>query len=360
MIKAIPINFEGIKVLNLRLSGGVSSEEIAFALLELSILLEGGLNLLKALEVVSSQTGNKRLRDALLSVKSAVEGGQSLYGAFLKSNVFPEFFLEMLRTAERGENLSQVLRISGEYLQKLSETRSKVLTSLAYPSFVIFASILSVLVVVKVVVPKITAVLQGLGKELPLITRAIMVFSEVISYSLYLLPVLALLYIFRHKLIRRESWDAYMLKVPVFGKVSYYYNLSRFAGTLLMSLSSGIPITRALSLSVGSITNAYLRSSLKGVKEEVAKGRSISSALRDRKVLPETFTNLLLVGEKSGELEKSLKMLQSMYERQAERVVGFWLRFAEPIAMLLVAFLVAVVVLSVVLPLSEISAGVKK
>lgn len=338
----------------------VSSEELSFVLLELSMILESGLGLLKALEVVASETEGKSLKEALLRIKESIEKGASIYRAFSQAGVFPEFFLEMLKTAERGENLQQVLYIAGQYLQKTAEARAKLLTALAYPLFVIFSSLLAVLVVVRVVVPKIASVLQGLGKEPPLITKALVLFAEGLSYGLYLLPILVLLYVFRHRLVKREVWDFYMLRLPLFGRLSLYYNLSRFAGTMRMALSSGIPITRAISLSIGSLSNSYLRSSLSGVVVEVSKGRSISSALRERKVLPETFLNLLSMGERSGELEKSLQMLEELYERQADRSIAFWLRFAEPVAMLVVGALVAVVVLSVVLPLSEISAGVRK
>ncbi|MCX8059628.1 MAG: type II secretion system F family protein [Aquificaceae bacterium] len=355
---SFPVKLEELKRVQIRLKRGPSYEELSFALLELSMLLEGGLSLLKALEVLALQTSDTSLREALLKVKESIEKGQSIHRAFSQGGIFPEFFLEMLKTAERGENLSQVLRISGDYMQKVSDARARVLTALAYPLFVIFASLLAVLLVVRLVVPKIVGVLQSLGKELPLITKALLLFSEILSYLLYLLPVFLLLYAFRNRLVGKETWDRYWLKLPIVGRVSLCYNLSRLAGTLLMAISSGIPITRAISLSLGSLTNAYLRSSLLGVEQEVSKGRSISSSLRERRVLPETFLNLLSMGEKSGELEKSLKMLQEMYERQAERAVGFWLRFAEPVAMLVVGALVALVVLSVVLPLSEISTGV--
>ncbi|MEJ5339285.1 MAG: type II secretion system F family protein [Aquificaceae bacterium] len=333
---------------------------MSYILLEISMLLAGGLNLLKALEVVSSETENRTIKQALLRVREAIEKGMSIHKAFSQAGVFPQFFLEMLKTAERGENLQQVLRIAGEYLQKTAETRAKLLTALAYPLFVICASLLAVLVVVRVVVPKIASVLQGLGKELPLITKALVLFAEGLSYGLYLLPFLLLAYVFRHKFIRREVWDRYLLGLPLFGRLSLYYNLSRLAGTMLMALSSGIPLTRAISLSVGSLSNAYLRKSLEGLELEVSRGRSLSASLRDRGVLPETFVNLLSMGERSGELERSLQMLTELYERQAERTISFWLRFAEPIAMLVVGALVAVVVLSVVLPLSEISAGVRR
>ncbi len=338
----------------------VSDSEIAFALLELSTLLESGLNLIKALEVISSETENAGLREALRRLKESVERGESISGAFSSAGIFPEFLLEMLKTAERGENLEKVLRIAGEYMQRTEDTKNKLLTTLAYPLFVIFSSLLAVLVVVKVVVPKIASVLQGLGKDLPLITKMLVLFANLLGYLLYLLPIFLLLFFLRHRLIKRELWDRFLLRLPVFGRLSLYYNLSRFASTLHMALSSNIPIARAISLSVGSISNAYLRTSLRGIDQEVAKGRSLSSVLREKRVLPETFLNLLAMGERSGELEKSLKMLSELYERQADRVISFWLRFAEPLAMLVVGALVAVVVLSVVLPLSEISAGVRR
>ncbi len=347
------------KYLRLR-RGGISYYDLSFVLLELSMLLESGLNLMRALEVVASQSTNSRIKEALIEVKSSMEGGETLYRAFSKAGVFPEFFLEMLKVAERGENLEKILRIAGEYLQKTEENKMKMLTALAYPSFVIVASLLALFVAVKFVVPKIASVLQGLGKDLPLITKALLFLSYLLSYAIYLLPVFVILYLFRHRLISKELWDKYFLMLPIFGKVSFYYNLSRLSGTLLMALSSGIPLPRAISLSLGSLSNAYLRYSLSGVDKEVSKGRSLSMALKERQVLPDTFINLLALGEKSGELERSLKMLQDMYERQAERIIAFWLRFAEPIAMLFVGLLVALIVLSVVLPLSEISTGVKR
>ncbi|MFN4012576.1 MAG: type II secretion system F family protein [Aquificaceae bacterium] len=340
--------------------GGVSYYDLAFVLLELSMLLESGLGLIKALEVASSQSTNLRIKKALMEVKSAIEGGETLHRAFSKAGIFPEFFLEMLKVAERGENLEKILRIAGEYLQRVEENKMKILTALAYPLFVIVVSLVALLVAVKLVVPKIAGVLQSLGKDLPTITKALLLFSHLLSYTIYLLPVFVVLYLFRHKFISKEMWDKYFLMLPLFGRVSYYYNLSRLANTLLMALSSGIPLTKAISLSLGSLSNAYLRFSLFGVDKEVSKGKSLSLAFKERQVLPDTFISLLALGEKSGELEKSLKMLQDIYERQAERIVAFWLRFAEPITMLVVGLLVALIVLSVILPLSDISTGMKR
>jgi len=337
-----------------------SQEDLAFVLTQLSLLLSSGLNLLKALETASQQIEDKRIKQALLSVKEAIEKGEPIHTAFEKGEIFPEFILEMLKTAERGENLEKVLDIGGEFLRRMSEVRAKVFSSLTYPAFVIVFSFLSVLLVVKFVIPKVASVLSGLGKELPLITKILLFFSNLLGYAFYLLPLALVLLLLRRRLISKESLDRYFLKIPIFGKVSFYFQLSRFAGSLRMALFSGIPMVRALSLSIGSITNEYIRKKLEDLPEQVAKGRSLSEVLRSKEVFPPLFVSLLAVGEKSGELERSLSLLERVYDQQAMRVINLWLRLAEPIAMLVIGILVAFVVLSVILPISEISGGVRR
>ncbi|WP_448584401.1 type II secretion system F family protein [Thermocrinis sp.] len=337
-----------------------SQEDLAFVLSQLSLLLSSGLNLTKALEVTSQQTEDKRIKQALLSIKEAIEKGESIHSAFAKGEIFPEFLLEMLKTAERGGNLEKVLEIGSEFLRKMSEIKAKVFSSLTYPAFVITFTLLSIIVVVEFVIPKVASVLSSLGKDLPLITKVLLFFSKLLGYALYLLPIVLITLFFRRKFISRESLDRYLLKVPIFGKVSFYFQLSRFAGTLRMALSSGIPIVRALSLSIGSITNEYVKSKLKNLPDELAKGKSLSELLKGTGVFPAIFISLLATGEKSGELEKSLSLLENLYDQQAMKVINFWIRLVEPIAMLVIGILVAFVMLSVILPISEISGGVKR
>jgi len=266
-----------------------SQEDVAFLLTQISMLLSSGLNLPKALETAIQQAEDKRIKQALLSVKDAIEKGEPLHTAFGKADIFPEFFLEMLKTAERGENLEKVFEIAGEFLSRMAQVRAKVLSSLTYPAFVIFFSLLSVFAVVKFVIPKVAGVLAGLGKDLPLITKILLFFSKLMGYFLYLFPLFILLFAFKGKLIGRENIDKYYLKLPIFGKVSFYFQLSRFAGSLRMSLLSGIPLVRAVSLAIDTITNHYIKSRLKEVPKEIAKGKSLSEVLKATGVFPSLF-----------------------------------------------------------------------
>jgi type IV pilus assembly protein PilC len=266
----------------------------------------------------------------------------------------------MLKTAERGENLEKVFEIAGEFLSRMAQVRAKVLSSLTYPAFVILFSLLSVFAVVKFVIPKVAGVLAGLGKDLPLITKILLFFSKLMGYFIYLFPLFILLFVFKGRLISRENIDKSYLKLPIFGKVSFYFQLSRFAGSLRMSLLSGIPLVRAVSLAIDTITNHYIKSRLKEVPKEIAKGKSLAEVLKATGVFPSLFVGLLATGERSGELEKALELLEKLYDQQAMRKINLWTRLAEPIAMLIIGILVAFVVLSVVLPLTEISSGVKR
>lgn len=360
-IKPIELK-ETIKKKSIRslFSFGVSNDEISYLLLRLSIMLSSGLTLTQALSAVYSQTENRRIAQAIMIIKEEIERGASIAQAFRKAEIFPEFLVEMLKVAERGKNLEQILTISSEFLNRTSDIKSRVFSSLTYPLFVILLSLLSVVAVMNLVIPKIAQVLTGLGKELPLVTKLVLYLANSISYSLYLLPPLILLFLYRYKIFKRASLSRLMIKIPLIGKVIYCFNLSRFSRMLNMSLSSGIPIIRSLELSIASMSNYYMRESLKDVAKEVAKGKSISLVLADSKIFPEMFVNLINTGEKSGELEKILIMLSEIYDRQAMGIVNLWLRLIEPLAILIIGLIVAFIVLSVILPLSEISTGIKR
>jgi len=335
----------------------VSEEELAFALIQLSTLLSAGIPLTKALELLSAQVESEELSSAFITVKKAVEKGEPLPEAFRKTGVFPEYLTEMLGAVQRGENLEFIFRITGEYIKKVADFKARVISALVYPTAVVLFSFLSLFVAVKVVVPKIAGVLQSLGKELPLPTRLVLLFSRLLTYALFALPLGAFLFLFRRRLLPRETLDYLFLKLPVVGEVSFYFNLARFARTLAMLLKASVPLPQALRLAVRSVSNYFLRRKLEEIIPEVEKGKSLSSLLRKSGVLPETFVNLVETGEASGELEKMLELLAEIYEKRAERKVEFWLRVVEPVAILVIGIVVGVVVVSVLLPLTEVTSG---
>ncbi len=339
---------------------GPSEEELSFLLIQLALLLESGVPLSRALELLATQSEDERISSALLEIKAGIERGDSLSSAFRRSGIFPEFLPEMLSAAETGENLEKIFEIAGKHLETVADMKSKILNAITYPSIVIGFSLLALFVAIKFVVPRIAKVLEGFGKELPLITKAIILLSDLLTYALYLLPLLFFLFLYREKLLRKERIDKFLLKLPVVGRIGYYFNLSRFAYTLYMTLSSAVPITTAYSIAVRSISNLHMRKVLEELSPEVERGREISWIMRRSGLFPPLFVSLVETGESSGELERMLELGAQIYRREAIRLINFWIRMVEPLSILLIGVVVGVIVLSVLLPLSEITSGVRR
>ncbi len=186
----------------------------------------------------------------------------------------------------------------------------------------------------------------------------VILFSDLLSLLVYLLPLLALLFIFREKVIGRERLHRFLLRVPGIGRISFFFDLSRFAYTLYMTLSSAVPVTTAFRIAVGSMSNSYLRSRLEEFAPEIERGREISYVLRRAGFFPPLFVNLVETGESSGELEKMLRLSSEIYRREALRAVDLWVRMIEPLSILLIGAIVGVIVVSVLLPLTEITSGI--
>lgn len=336
---------------------GVREEEIAFVLIQLSVLLSSGIALSRALELLASQTEDMRLASALFQIKGDVERGESVSSAFRKSGVFPDFLPEMLTAAETGENLERVFEIAGRHLETVADMKSRIIGAITYPSFVIAFSFLALLIAIKFVVPKIAGVLESLGKDLPLITKIVVTASDMLTYTLYLFPLLVVLFLKRKKLVSDVKLGYLLLKLPVVGKVGYFFNLSRFSYTLYMTLSSALPITSAYAIAVRSLTNPYLRKPLEDMSSEIERGRSLSWVLKESRLFPSLFINLIETGEGSGELERMLKLASDIYRREALRKIDLWVRMIEPLSILLIGVVVGIIVISVLLPLTEITSG---
>ena len=339
---------------------GPSEEELSFILLQLSVLIEAGISLARALELVASQTEDERVASALLEIKGSVERGEPLSSAFGRSGLFPEFLSEMLTAAETGENLERIFAIAGKHLETVADMKSRIVGAITYPSVVIGFSIFALFVAIKFVVPKIAKVLEGFGRELPFVTKVVILLSDVLTYALYLSPLIALAFFYREKLVGRERIDKLLLKIPLVGKVGFYFNISRFAYTLYMTLLSAVPITNAFRIATGSVSNTYIKDKLEELSEEIERGRSVSWVLRRTGIFPPLFVNLVETGENSGELERMLKLASEIYKKEALRLINLWVRMIEPVSILIIGVIVGVIVVSVLLPLTEITSGIRR
>jgi type IV pilus assembly protein PilC len=334
-----------------------SEQDLSFVLLQIAVLLESGLTLAKSLELLSIQMDDQRLSGALLSVKSDIERGEGISASFRKTGLFPDFFCEMLTAAETGENLEKVFQIAGKHLETIGDMKSRILNAIVYPLIVIGFSLVALFIAIKFVVPKIATVLEGMGKDLPLITKAVLLLSDLFGFLLWIFPLIGVFLLLRRRWLSQQRLDSFLRKLPVVGKVRDYFDFSRFAYSMAITLESAVPITKAYEISVGSISGAVLREKLREKGEDLERGVSLSSILKETKMFPPLFINLVETGENSGELEKMLKLLAEVYKRESLRLINLWIRLIEPVSILLIGIVVGLIVISVLVPLTEVTTG---
>jgi type IV pilus assembly protein PilC len=200
-------------------------------------------------------------------------------------------------------------------------------------------------------------VLLSFGRDLPLITKIVLIFSKFLTVLVWLSPLLVVLIVAKDKIISPYLLDKWILKIPFFGKLVLYFNISRFAKILAMVLKTSLPLNQALKLSIKSFSNIYLQKTLEKIIPQIEEGKSLSKLLQKTGIFPPLFINLLKTGEESGEMENMLNLLGELYEKMALRTIDFWLKMIEPISIIIIGLIVGFIVFSIIVPLTEISTG---
>jgi len=289
----------------------------------------------------------------------ARELGQGLR-AFRESSLFPEFVCEMLVAARTGEGLEAVFARASEVLSRLEEFRARILGALIYPSVVLSFSVLAVLVVLKFVVPRLRKILLSFGRDLPLLTKAL-VFGAGALWWLILVggPILALLGFWWVRRRGLAEVHRRLLAVPVAGRLWLYFDLSRWSYVAALLLQAGTVLPRAVAAAARSCENLYLREDLRSFVPALEEGESLAVHLRRRAFVPEILRELSAVGEESGTLPEMLQHASEILLREADHLIERTLRWIEPLTILVIGLIVAYIVVSVVLPIMEISSAVK-
>lgn len=328
---------------------------------QLSTLIEAGVNIIESLNIISAQLPNQYFKAALSDIASNIRNGKTLSESFsFYPYLFSNLYISIIHSGEVGGNLSQSLKSLSTFLEKEEEFKSSVRTALIYPVFIIAVGILTVVSLLGFVIPKLATMFEDLGQALPLPTRIIIAISTLLSSYWWLIAFISALFVFLlHRLYRSQQgrilWDSLKLRLIIFGDISLKGELSRLMRTLSLLLSSGIAIIQALDISSSVVENKVLSIELEKVKEQIRNGLSFSRSLKGLKLLPEFMLNIIIVGEESGTLEKSLLGIAEDYEKDVERALKTLTRMLEPVIILVMGLVVGFIVLSMLLPIFQLN-----
>jgi general secretion pathway protein F len=313
----------------------ISSLDLALTTRQAATLLGSGIPLVEALTALSEQSENARLKSVLGGVRNRVNEGASLADAMDQADAFPSLYVSMIRAGEAGGALEQVLARLADYLESQVRLWNKVSSILIYPIVMALFAMLVVGVLVTVVLPQITELLESLDQPLPFYTRWIIAMSHFArdwwwAMALGFVAVLAGLRTAVRATAGRAAYDRLRLRLPVVGRVVRLVAISRFTRTLATLLAGGLPIVRAL-----------------------ATARDVTGNV----VLGELVTHMIEVGERSGQLEAMLGKVADTYEEQVETTVARLTALLEPLLILVMVGIVIVIILATLVPLLQVTSS---
>ncbi|WP_137937210.1 type II secretion system inner membrane protein GspF [Chitinivorax sp. B] len=345
--------------------GGVSIGQLSLMTRQLSTLLDAGLTIEQALNVVIEQSEAPREREVLAAVRSEILSGISLSNALAQHpKVFPDLYRTLVGAGEESGKLPEVMRRLAEYIESRHALRSKVMLAFIYPAIITVVSILVVTGLLTYVVPQVVNVFQNTHQQLPLLTRGLLAVSDAVRIGgLPFAIVLALTVFLFLRALKNEAvhlrFDRFLLTIPLVGRMSRSIGTARLASTLAILVGSGVPMLNAMAAATGVVDNRALREAVKESTKQVREGLSLSRALAASKLFPPVLIHLIASGEASGRLEHMLERAAKQQSDELETRVATITGLMEPLLILMMGAVVLVIVLAILLPVFEMNQLVK-
>ena len=343
--------------------GRLSSKDLSTFTRQLSILVGAGVPIVEALGAILDQGGDTPPARVASRIRDNVKEGRSLSVAMGSlPGTFSPIYLNMVRAGEESGTLEIMLGRLADLLEKQSNTRRKIVGSLFYPVMLMGVGILMVVFLLIVVMPRITSIFEGLKATLPLPTRILMGSSAWLRSHLLAVGLslgAGLLLLARFARTRRATLDRWALRVPKVGDLVLSTQVARFSRTLGVLLSSGTPLQKAMEVSEAVVTSGPVRDAVARAREDLASGSSLSRSLRESKVFPLLAVHMIAVGERSGKLEELLIKLAEGYEQEVDQTIVTLTSLIEPVMILFIGGIVLFMVMSVLLPIFEMSQAVQ-
>lgn len=324
---------------------------------QFATMVNAGLTLVNSLDILTEQVENKALANNIKVVKSDVEAGSTLADAMAKfPRVFSELYISMVRAGEIGGVLDDILLKIADLMEKDYALRQKIKTAMSYPSFVAGAAVLMSIFMLTFILPQFVGIFAQFGGELPALTQFFVTLTYLFNKYWYIFfAVFAALVAAFLAYIKTPSgklnFDKFKLNAPVFGEINRKGAIARFTRILGTLIKSGVPILEALSVSSNAIGNLVISSAVLGAKTKIKEGQSISGPLAASGVFPPMVTQMIMVGEESGELEEMLINVAKFYDQEVDRTVDNLTAIIEPLLMVFIGLTVGTMIIAMYLPI---------
>src|SRR5208282_2978131 len=339
------------------LSGRVKLKVLTAFTRQLATLVDAGLPLLRGLRVLEKQERNAALKSIIGELALAIEGGSTFSEALAQHpKTFNRLYVNMVKAGELGGVLEVVLKRLAEFAEKAQKIKGKIKAALFYPIAVMIVATGILILLMTFVVPRFKEVFAGMDVTMPKFTLIVLAISDAIRH--HILPTLGgvavvwvLFILFLKTKFGRLLWDKFKLKMPAIGPVISKVAISRFTRTLGTLVSSGVPISQALTIVKETAGNVVISNAVAKVHESVKEGETITAPLESSAVFPPMVVSMVDVGEQTGALPEMLLRIADNYEEEVDNSVAAMTSLLEPIMIVFLAVVVGSIVIAMFLPL---------
>ena len=350
--------------------GRVKLGHLAVFCRQFSTMIDAGVSLVRALDVLSNQTQDPKLKKILLDLGEKVEGGESLSRAMQRHpKAFSNLFIGLIKAGEVGGILEESLQRLSIFLEKDVELRRKVKSAMTYPILIAIMAVGIVTFLVTWFVPQWVDILTDLGlkgDQLPGPTKLLIGISNVVGHYGHFVVIGIVIYVFAIRAFKTTRFglrvmDRIKLKMPVFGKLHHKVCLARFSRTMATLLTSGVPILQAMETVAGTIGNSIMSDALLESRARIREGDRIGDPLEASKLFPPMVVHMIAIGEESGSLDFMLSKIADFYDDEVDAAIASLTAAIEPIMIVSLGFVVGFIVIAMFMPLvdviSKLSAG---
>jgi len=332
----------------------IKPQEIVMFSRQMALLLESGTDIATSLDLLQEQTDNQTLSKIIGEVASDIRGGSSLSVALSKHpRAFSSMYYRAISAGEQGGKLEVVLRQMASHIEKSMGTEKQIRNALTYPFIVVLVAVIVVIILVTFVLPAFTGMYKQFNVELPLMTRILIGITDWASkYGVYLIIGILVAAFAVYFYIRtpggKRWWDATVLKLPVLGRIVHLGELGRCCRTMALLIRIGLPLPEVMAMTIFNSNNKVVGDNLTGVQQELIRGEGLSRPMAKRKLFLPLMTQMVKVGEETGNLDNTLDTVADSFEMESADKTKSAVALIQPVMTIIIGLLVGFVVLAMV------------
>lgn len=342
----------------------VTENDLVIFTRQLSTMIDAGLPLVQALDILSSQQDNKTFKKILVQIKGDIEGGATFTDALKKHpNLFDELYVNLVAAGEVGGILDSILNRLAGYIEKTMKLKKKVKGAMVYPISILGVAVVVVVVLLLFVIPVFQKMFAEFGAALPVPTQIVIKISDILKSSIIYIAgsLFALGFAFKkfHNTEKGKTIiDDFVLKLPVFGPLIRKAAVAKFTRTLGTMISSGVPILDGLDITAKTAGNKTVERSIYYTKAGISEGRTIAEPLAESKVFPPMVVRMIAVGEATGALDAMLAKIADFYDDEVDAAVDTLTAMLEPMLMVFLGVVLGGLVIAMYLPIFKMAAAI--